>query len=341
MKDTARWGESWFVVVPYRQIVSSPGCIKFTRQYYGQPKVGSQGELVNWVSGFPFPDTAVGIEMAHNARCRTFGDAYTGAQPGYITDGRLKYDMAALTNSNYCFFAGRWDTPPAPEILPNPKQIWRAYTMLQIDPPEARNTRIMEIQYKDQLKAYDSWMWLPSIRRVRRRSTSERQDPQGGGDYCSYDNGGWDGPVQINKYKYLGSKDLLLGRHTDKSKIEHKPGECIMSGSQRERVNAYVVEAVNQDANFLYSKMVWYIDPETWQILYADRYDRHGKIWKVMDQLGNVSPGYQGVPAIHYNVTQTVDVQRLHSTLGTNDTKYGVTQDLTIFDIHYLQKHGY
>ena len=52
--------------------------------------------------------------------------------------------------------------------------------MLQLQPPEVRNMRIMEIHYQDTLKAYDSWFWMPSIRRVRRRSTSERQDAQGG-----------------------------------------------------------------------------------------------------------------------------------------------------------------
>jgi len=41
--------------------------------------------------------------------------------------------------------------------------------------------------------------------------------------------------------------------------------------------------------------MIWYLDPETWQILYSDRYDRHGKLWKVLDQLGFVTTGYKGV----------------------------------------------
>ena len=72
--------------------------------------------------------------------------------------------------------------------------------MLQLAPPETRNMRIMEINYQDTTKPYDSWFWMPSIRRVRRRSTSERQDAQGGADYCAYDNMGWDGAVS---YQHL------------------------------------------------------------------------------------------------------------------------------------------
>lgn len=341
MKNTERWKESWFTIVPYQEVPPSPGNIKFTKQYYGHPKVGANGELLNWVSGVPFPTTNVGIEMAHNFRSRTFGDGYISEDIGWTVDGRLKYDMSNLVKSNYCFFAARLDTPPAPEFSDNPKQIWRAYTMLQLEPPETRDMRIMEIQYKDQMKAYDSWMWVPTIRRVRRRSTSERQDPQGGSDFCSYDNSGWDGPVQINTYKYLGAKDFLMARHTDKSKLVHTPGDCLFDGVQRERVRLHMVEAINEDTNFLYSKQVWYIDPETWSILYADKYDRKGNLWKVYDQYNHVTKGHGGVPVAHNNALMMVDIQRLHSTIATTEKKYGVSHDPKIFDYRYLQKYGF
>jgi hypothetical protein len=132
-----------------------------------------------------------------------------------------------------------------------------------------------------------------------------------------------------------------MPRHGGKSKIEHIKGDCLVNGTQRERVKIHIVEAVNADPNFLYSKMIWYVDPETWQIHYADRYDRHGKLWKIYEQMGDVEKGYQGVPVIHYNATQTIDVQRKHSTFGVNDTQYGVTHDLNKFDTDYLQKKGY
>ena len=341
MKNTERWGESWFTIVPYRQVPITQGCATFTKQYYGQSKVGSNGDLLNWVSGFPFPDTKVGIEMAHNFRCLSFGDAFRSTEKGYIIDGRLKYDMEMEIQSNRCFFSGRWDTPPVPEFPNNPKEIWQAYHMLQIAPPESRNFRLMEVMYKDRMKSYDSWMWLSVIRRVRRRSTSERQDALGGGDFCSYDNNGWDGPIQINKYKYLGPRELLLLRHTDTSKLEHTPGDCLLDGFQRERIKTHVVEVVNKDPNFMYSRMFWYIDPESWQVLCTDRYDRRGKLWKVLEQFGSVVKGYGGAEFGHFAGAQMVDVQRLHSTSANTDMKYGVEIPQWEFTINYLQKYGY
>ncbi len=341
MKDSARWGESWFVIAPYQTVPSSPGYIAMTKKYAGQSKLGPKGEILGFVSGVPFPNTKDATEMAHNFRTRTYGDQYQNQDDAKIVDGRLKYDMNVEIKNNLMFFSGRTDMPDVPEMAKNPKKIWRAFSMLQLQPPETRNMRIMEIHYKDTLKAYDSWFWMPSIRRIRRRSTSERQDAQGGADYCAFDNMGWDGPVQINTYKYLGAKDLLMGRHNDPSKLIHTEGDCLFDGTQRERVKMHVVEATSKDPNFLYSKMVWYLDPESWQMLYSDRYDRAGKLWKWIDQLGFVAKGYNGVTVPHFNGTQTVDIQRIHSTVGTSKFKFGAPLKQRMFSLDYLQKHGY
>ena len=102
-----------------------------------------------------------------------------------------------------------------------------------------------------------------------------------------------------------------------------------------------MVEVVNKDPNFLYSKMVWYLDPETWQILYSDRYDRNGKLWKVLDQLGFVSPGYNNVQVNYFNGNQMIDVQRQHSTMATAEYTFGQNLSPRIFTLQYLQKYGY
>lgn len=341
MKDTARWGESSFEIVAYQTVSPPPGKIEFTRKYYGQTKVGSQGEILGYVSGVPFPDTKDGIEMAHNFRMQSFGDSMRNHDNAFIVDGRLKYDLNSEIMTNLCFFSGRTDTPPVPELTDNPKQIWRAFSMLQLQPPETRNMRIMEVHYKDTLKLYDSWFWMPSVRRIRRRSTSERQDAQGGADYCAYDNQGWDGPVNENTYKYLGEKDCLMVRHQDNTKLLHTPGDCVYDGTQRERVKVHVVEATSKDPNFLYSKMIWYLDPESWQMLFSDRYDRGGKLWKVLNQFGYVGKGYNNVGVANFNGTQTVDLQRIHSTIGTTEIEMGVDLPRDLFTLNWLQKHGY
>ena len=342
MKDTAKWGETWFEIVPYLQIPSSPGKIAMTREHSGKSTIGPSGEILGYVSGVPFPEPGNDpLKIAHNFRMRNYGDTLKTNEFGFIVDGRLKYDMNVEIHNNYCFFSGRNDLPPVPEFPNNPKQIWRAFSMLQLAPPETRNLRIMEVHYKDSIKAYDSWFWMPSIRRVRRRSTTERQDAQGGADFCGYDNMGWDGPVHFNNYRYIINKEYLLTRHSDASKLKHTAGECMYSGTQRERIKVHVIEATSKDTNFLYSKMVWYVDPETYQVLYSDRYDRQGKLWKVLDQFCYVDKGYNGVPVDWFNGSQMIDVQRRHSTLASASYTFGEPLEQSMFTLDYLQKHGY
>lgn len=342
MTDTGTWGKCWFEIVPYRRIVPTPGTVTFTKKYYKKARIdAATGEILHYTAGVPFPDTADPTEMAHNFRCRNFGDSYSSNEHGFIVDGRIRYDMRLMIENNICFFSGRTDKPPVPEFPHNPKKLWRAFTMLQKDPPEVRNMRIMELHYSDRLKAYDSWIWNPTIRRVRRRSTSERQDAQGGSDFCSFDNFGWDGPISLNRYRYLGHRDLLLCRHNEQKKLVHARGDCLWAGTQRERVKAHIVEAVNSDPNFLYSKMVWYLDPETWQMLYSDRYDRNGKLWKVLDQIGFVAAGFGGTEVNSFCAAQMIDVQNRHATLATADYTFGADLPETMFTTDYLQKHGY
>jgi len=341
MKNTDTWGESWFTISAYKPITPTPGTISATRRFCGKPKTDADGKLINWTSGVPFPHTTEAIEMAHNFRCRSYGDGYSSDEKGYLIDGKFGYDRTLRIKNHYLMFSGRTDAPPVPELPNNTKGLWRGFHMLQLSPPEARNLRIIELQYKDETRAYDSWVWVSALRRIRRRSTSERQDAMGGADFCGYDNIGWDGPVHINTYRYLGQKEMLLCRRNDPKKLVHTKGKCLYDGTQRERIPAHVLEVTSRNPNFLYSKMIWYLDPETWQILYSDRYDRNGKLWKVLDQFSCTVPGYGGVTVNFFNANQMIDVQRRHSTAASVDYVFGTSPDQKIVSLQYLQKHGY
>jgi hypothetical protein len=46
----------------------------------------------------------------------------------------------------------------------------------------------------------------------------------------------------------------------------------------------YVVEVKHKDPNYLYGKRIWYIDPETYHILYQEVWDQLGQYWKLFNQ---------------------------------------------------------
>ncbi|MCX8044895.1 MAG: DUF1329 domain-containing protein, partial [Desulfobacterota bacterium] len=233
IKDTAQWGSSWFTIAAYRQIMPTPGEIALTRQHAGFAKIGPHDELLGWTAGIPFPDARDGLTIAHNFKRRNNGDGIENSNTGFIIDARLKYAMVSRSLNRYCYWAGRYDTPPVPEFPDNRNQIWRTGLVIHADPPENRNMKTLEIQYKDELAPYDAWMWMPATRRVQRRTASAREDAVGGVDYCEYDSMGYDGPIQTNTYTLIGTKEYLWARHIDTAQLIRERDASLWSGAQR------------------------------------------------------------------------------------------------------------
>ena len=107
----------------------------------------------------------------------------------------------------------------------------------------------------------------------------------------------------------------------------------------------YVLEVINKNSNYLYSKQIYYVDPETWWILHADKYDRRGKLWKIffMSQyvLQSIYNGSKvGLPC----VMEVIDVQRVHGTSGPVDMKMGEVDqfhETQFYTPRALQRWGY
>ena len=108
-------------------------------------------------------------------------------------------------------------------------------------------------------------------------------------------------------------KEILLSRHQDINAMKRKEGNCIYDGIQRERIDVYVVETVCQDSGYIYSKSIWYVDPELWHITYSERYDKNGKFWKIIEHYQDVRKGYQGIEGAEFIASSYIDCQKLHS----------------------------
>ena len=76
-------------------------------------------------------------------------------------------------------------------------------------------------------------------------------------------------------------------------------------------------------------------------MLYSDRYDRRGRHWQVLDQMGFVGTGYDGVEFGHFTGNQMIDVQRIHSTVALTTLEFGKEFPRSMFTLNNLQKSGY
>jgi hypothetical protein len=203
------------------------------------------------------------------------------------------------------------------------------------------------IKYKDRTKPYESYSFSSTTRKLVRKSTAQREDTQGAGDSTSDDSMIYDHAISAMSYKYLGRKELLLSRHQDTELLRksHREGYCLINGLQRERINTHVLECIHKNPNYLYSKQIWYLDPETWWILYSDKYDRKGNLWRVFENAQFIVKSvYNNTPTASITYVLTVDVQRLHSSGGYSNYVLGETGEFFQPDYYTpkaLQKYGY
>jgi len=347
IKDPKTWGESWFEIVPYEEIKPTQGELEFTRKYAGTCSIGPKGKLLNYISGIPFPNPKTGLEIAYNFDNLNQGDNMHPLRDMVLVDGKARYDRKMVVNSYFLYFSGRREIPPLPEIPPNNRGIYRASHDEYYEPASMRGSRSLLIKWKDRSKPYESWSFSSTTRKIVRISTAQREDSQEGSDMCADDVMMYDNAIPFMEYNYLGRKELLLARHQDIDQLKksHKEGYCLFNGIQRERVNTYVVECIHKNPNYLYSKQIWYVDPEMWGILYADKYDRQGRLWRVFDNVGYVVKSvYNDALIGHTGAFLILDVKRLHATGAFTNLTIGEAGEYyqpEYYSPRALQKYGY
>ncbi|MEI6125783.1 MAG: DUF1329 domain-containing protein [Pseudomonadota bacterium] len=341
MKDPATWGEIWFTVAPYKTYPFTPGKVKYTRE--GKAKLNEKGELTDWVAGVPFPEPKDGLQVAWNFDAWNRFDQSFLYPKGFLTDGRLKYDRVVAQRTHVQQFYGRLDTEPVPAFPDNPKNILRAMFVDFTDPPEIKGQISLQVRYTEWDRPYDTWGWIPALRRVRRISSAQRMDTEDGTDFCKDDDSIWNGSITRNSYKLLGRKEYLFSRHQDMSALKHNSGECVFNGVQRERIKVWVVDVTCNEPGYIYSRQVWYVDPELWKIIYADKYDKYGKLWKVQEHMQTVVKGENGVEDANYFGSQGIDVQRRHSTnvlIPSEQGRMGFKGTTDYYTVSNLEKQG-
>ena len=135
-------------------------------------------------------------------------------------------------------------------------------------PTETKGLAILTWTYQDPSKDQDVWLWLPSLKKVRKMSSSEDDDAFMGSDFTVEE-------VSTRKfedetYKLLGEKDFkgYTFEHTGEMKFKGKP--------------CFVVEAIPKKPHWYYAKRIVWIDKDTGGNIFDEYYDKKGKLFKTL-----------------------------------------------------------
>jgi len=326
----------WPITVAEPQRIEWPKAYReATEKYSGQVKMAPDGLMLqNYVAGQPFanldpkdPQFAIKIMFNYDYNffvtddvdLRNF-DADTGA----IADhGPMTIERHFLLDHfRRLFWNGRLYVDPKPE-KPNPNGYRRQEGLYPIiEPYDLKGVGAVSNRYLDPAKQDDSWLYLPSLRRVRRLSTAQRSDALFGQDTDVDSYGGYAGQIGWMDWKYLGERDMLAVAHARHVPVKWDAKVDWAFDDSWEMRHMYVVEGVSKLLQYAYSKRVLFIDKEAWGIPYSDIYDKAGGLWKIWINDVAVRKKFSDAPgAIEYAdemifapAIVMVDIQLEHAT---------------------------
>lgn len=331
-------------IVPYKKIEWDRAYKEATEKYGGQAKLAPDGRsLVGYVAGMPFPnidpnDPQIALKIMWNYDYKPYATddldlRNFDADTGPVTDsGPMQVERHFLLDHlRSLSYIARLYVDPKPE-RPNTDGV-RGKSSLHpiLEPFDLKGVGETGIRYLSPDRQDDTWLYLPSLRRVRRLSSAQRSDALFGQDTDVDSYGGYAGQIAWFDWKYLGEKEILGSFHSEAFPVKYceGPGDFIFCDTWEKR-KAHVIEGVPKLPQYAYGKRVIFIDKETFYIAFSDIFDRSGQLWKVwinqysFKKRATPSYGDEYPDEMPFNPSITmVDMQLSHATrAGLPSAKY-------------------
>jgi hypothetical protein len=327
-------------IVPYETIPMPSAYLAATEKYASQTQLGPKNELLNWVSGKPFAeidlaDPKAGPKIMYNFQNTHYfsddlnmhlvdadtGSLYVDAKGNrhYTVERHFVADWLRVLQ-----FEGRLHHDPIPAFEDNPDRTFRKSGLYPlIEPFDLKGVGGVSFRYQDLLRQDDTWLYLPSLRRVRRMSSAQRSDALFGQDIDVDSYGGYAGQIPWFDWKVLGEKPMLASLHGENLPPVpcKKDGGMTFCENWELRPKVYVIEGKPKVPNYAYSKRVIFVDKETNFVIYSDLYDQAGELWKVVMQ--SIRTSKRPNPKVDYEYEEermfiyafsVIDMQLMHGT---------------------------
>jgi hypothetical protein len=321
--------------------------VEATERYSGKVALGPNGELLNYVAGQPFPkfdpsDPQIGQKLAWNFFYRWLGDdEKTGGagKGGKIIRAAIEKDGSerrADLVSYFLFPSTRYSLNPKPAI-PGYEHI--DFMQLRVDsyPRDASGTTTLEIRYKDPGRADDLYIYLPSIRRIRRATTTQRCQTLAPSEFNLDDINSFNGKITDFNYKYLGDKKILANISQEHLPFARKPGDYLPLDEKWEVVDTHVLEVTPKDSSYCYPRKLLHLNKVTFDTHWTLMWDNKGAYWK--EQFGFFTPVKLADGREVWSVGDVVihNVQNGRTTIVTATRAYNQGYPASMFSLGTLQ----
>lgn len=239
--------------------------------------------LVNAMGGSPFPIPKNAHEVIWNHKMRYRGEAVQTYDGSTVVNTKGKFSLLKVRALVKFMFSD----PEREQDINNNTAIQVVGTT--VAPPRAAGNKVLVHESINSVKEpRKSWIYLSGQRRTRRAPDISYDAPAPGGDgIIIVDNTDmFNGAMDRFSWKLIGKKEMLIPYN---SYALHEKGLKYKKILHKNHLNpelvryelhrVWVVEAeLKPDFRHRYSKRVFYIDEDSWQIAMIDQYDNKGNL---------------------------------------------------------------
>jgi hypothetical protein len=276
-----------------------------THEFRGQARIGPENSLENYTAGQPFPMDQIDCRGDPNAGAKIMWD-FDYRWEGDGTFAHFLYTYWDRGEQLPLYYEGTSRTinlshRVEPEYLKKQdgdlfKHERRKYAFgIEVTAPfDSRGTDVLTYRYKStdgppaQAKNDDTWVYLPTLRRVRRISTAQRTDAISGTDFTFDDLRSFSGIVPQYKWECLGKMDLVAPMNSEVRAYPYQKGHNFgpyglsFADDVWELRHAVKVRMIPTNPEHPYHHKDIYIDTQTLEPLYSFAYDQKEELWKII-----------------------------------------------------------
>jgi Protein of unknown function (DUF1329) len=318
-----------------------------TARYFSEVKLGPHGELLNYVAGLPFPDVRfsdpqVGLKMAWNFYWRWIGDDYrTG---GGTAEGKIIRYAIERNGSERRADVLHHTMKTRGRVTLDSKPILTGYEhidwmQLRADeyPRDTAGTTTLEIRYADPKREDDLYIYVPSIRRVRRAPPIQRCATIAPSEFNFDDINSFGGKITDFNYRFLGRFKMLGNFAQEQMPFRRKIGDYLPLQESWEIVETYGLEITPKDPSYCYPRKLLYFDTENFEAVWTMIWDAKGNYWKEQFAFRSPVKLADGQFALTVGTVIIVNVQNGRSTLVDAARAYNQGYQPSLFTLATLQ----
>ena len=316
-----------------------PDYTKDTEKYAGQARLVSLPDggfsVEGYIAGLPFPNPESDLK---NAGIKVLYDSYFHYNAAVMTDlynedlvdkyGNASHNWSREVNSR----TGHRSVTGFPINDPLAPDFFFTLNYTVLEPEQSRYTQQLQMYHTNTTLPQEIYVFLPSLRRSLRLSSSARCSPLLGSDWTADDSrDGFSGIPNMFKVDYIGKKKLVSIFHADPIAISKRdsltkdpalPGWPTPRVGKFELRDTYVLDltALPKYKPYCYGDKIFYVDAETFLGVGNDFYDPSGKFWKALYlsyRNQDINDGHGTLYPVDSDPVATIwDVQNNHTSIA-------------------------